>query len=138
VYVKDVHISSDRELVYVHQHCIKNPDEVPLHHKLAVHDSNATIVNKNTYSAFFGNDFADKLRALACETVLFTGTQTHVCVKYSALHAMMHGFRPVVLADSTVSSTDERHRMGLDEIARYIGEVSHSAYIINAISEAQE
>ena len=135
VYIKDVHAPSDRELVYVHQHCIAEPSAIPLHHKLKSYSGpNIIIQNKHTYSAFFETDLAEWLRNQNCETLIFAGTQSHVCVKYSALHALMLGFRPIVLADSTISSTKERHIYGLEEIARYIGEVSHATYLADVVS----
>lgn len=134
VYIKDVHSPSDRELVYVHQHCLSEPDAIPLHHKLKIYNRpNIVIKNKHTYSAFFQTDLSEFLMAQDCESIIFAGTQTHVCVKYSALHAMMLGFRPIVLADSTISSTNERHINGLDEIYRYIGEVSHTSHLADAV-----
>jgi nicotinamidase-related amidase len=129
-YVKDVHQASDRELFYAHRHGVLPPDAIRFHEKLVVREGPSSFtVNKSTYSAFFETGLAGRLRDLEVETVLLAGTQTHVCVKHTAAHAMMHGFRPIVVADCTGSSTADRHAWGLDEISRYLGEVSYSGYI---------
>lgn len=129
-YVKDVHQPSDRELTYAERHGLAAPEEICFHQRLNVLEGPASFtINKNTYSAFFGTPLDAELRKLGVDTVILTGTQTHVCVKHSAAHAMMHGFRPIVVADCTVSSTPERHALGLLEVSRYLGEISSSDYI---------
>jgi nicotinamidase-related amidase len=133
-YVKDAHQAQDRELVYAHRHGLEAPEAISFHEKLVIHGGPlAFTVNKNTYSAFFETGLDARLKDFGVGTVILTGTQTHVCVKHSAVHAMMHGFRPVVAADCTASSTAERHAWGLEEISRYVGEVSDSSYLRNAL-----
>lgn len=139
IYVKDVHDAGDNELLYVHPHCIGKPEAFPFHNTLNLLPTpdKAEVRIKRTYSAFFNTDLAEYLRTRGCQTVVIAGTQTHVCVKYTALHAMMHGFRVIVTEDITTSSTPERHNNGLREIEKYIGEVSQSAYVSEILSMAQ-
>lgn len=129
-YVKDVHQPGDKELIYAHRHGLEPSSSIKFHEKLLVHDGDlAFAINKNTYSAFFDTGLHTRFQESGVDTVILTGTQTHVCVKHSAAHAMMHGFRPIVVADCAASSTPERHEWGLTEVSRYIGEISYSNYL---------
>jgi nicotinamidase-related amidase/O-acetyl-ADP-ribose deacetylase (regulator of RNase III) len=121
VFVRDVHEPSDPELVYTKSHSVSGP--IRLLASLDV-QSDDLLIDKHTYSAFYETALRDELVHRGCETVVFAGTQTHVCVKYSALFAMFMGFRPIVLRDLCLSTTSERHQLGLDEISRYFGEVT--------------
>lgn len=134
-YVKDVHRPGDRELIYAHPHGLSSPESIKFHEKLLIQDGpSAFTLNKSTYSAFFETDLHTRFRESGVDTVILTGTQTHVCVKHSAAHALMHGFRPIVVADCAASSTAERHEWGLTEVSRYIGEVSYSSYLYDALA----
>ncbi len=132
VFVRDVHDAADPELMYTQEHSVD--EEVTLFHELVVEDIDH-VVNKNTYSAFFEPELSSYLLAHDCRTVVFAGTQTHVCVKYSALLSMFEGFRPVVLSDLCASSAPEMHDAGLAEISRYFGEVSASDVVTRVLDE---
>lgn len=81
IYVKDAHSPSDRESFYAHTHGLEPPDRIGFHRKLKVlGEPGATTLVKNTYSAFFGTTLERLLKDRGVETLIFTGTQTHVCV----------------------------------------------------------
>lgn len=58
------------------------------------------VVAKHFASAFFGTDLASGLTAGGVDTVVVAGFSTSGCVRASALDALQHGFRPVVVADA--------------------------------------
>ncbi|MBT6827889.1 MAG: isochorismatase family protein, partial [Rhodospirillaceae bacterium] len=57
------------------------------------------IVRKRLPSAFFGTDLAPNFTMRRIDTVLVTGCTTSGCVRASAVDAMCHGFRPIVISD---------------------------------------
>jgi nicotinamidase-related amidase/O-acetyl-ADP-ribose deacetylase (regulator of RNase III) len=132
VFVRDVHDAADPELMYTRVHSVN--EEVRLLDQLTVAPTDL-VVDKNTYAAFFETPLSEHLRERGCGTVVFAGTQTHVCVKYSALLSMFEGFRPVVLSDLCASSSTEMHDAGLAEVSRYFGEVAASDVITRCLEE---
>lgn len=58
------------------------------------------VVQKHFASAFFGTDLASGLAAAGVDTVVVTGYSTSGCVRASALDALQHGFRPMVVSEA--------------------------------------
>lgn len=58
------------------------------------------LVTKQYASAFFGTSLAATLNALRVDTCLISGVTTSGCVRATALDALQHGFRPIVIADA--------------------------------------
>lgn len=65
----------------------------------------ARLWDKTTYSAFGASGFEAVLAALGARTLVLSGVETDVCVLASALDAVDHGYR-VVLVDDAVASSD--------------------------------
>jgi ureidoacrylate peracid hydrolase len=59
------------------------------------------IVDKTRYSAFFGTDLADTLRARGVTLVVITGVTTNMCVESTVRDAFTLDFKVVVLEDCT-------------------------------------
>lgn len=81
------------------------------------------VVVKHRYSAFWGTDLALRLRARSIDTVVLSGTATHVCVESTARDACMQDFRVVVVSDAVASADDADHRAALRNVQRYFGKV---------------
>ena len=58
------------------------------------------VVTKQYPSAFFGTSLVSTLNALRIDTCLFAGFSTSGCVRASALDALQHGFRPIVIPEA--------------------------------------
>lgn len=58
------------------------------------------VVTKQYASAFFGTSLASTLTALGVDTVVIGGCSTSGCVRVSAVDALAHGFRPMVVASA--------------------------------------
>lgn len=69
----------------------------------------AAIVDRSTYSAFFGSPLANFLMERDVRTVILSGAETDVCVLSTALDAVNIGFRVVIVEDALCSSSDEGH-----------------------------
>jgi maleamate amidohydrolase len=57
------------------------------------------VIRKHLPSAFFESGLAGILLARGVDTLVIAGCTTSGCVRASALDAMCHGFRPIVVAD---------------------------------------
>jgi nicotinamidase/pyrazinamidase len=73
---------------------------------------------KRRFSAFFKTDLDMTLRLLQIDTVAVTGIATHFCVLTTALDALCHDFRAVILEDCSAAPTQEMHQRTLDNYRR--------------------
>jgi len=69
----------------------------------------ATLIDKPAYSAFFESGLAAFLAEKQVGTLIFTGSETDVCVLASVLEAVDRGFRVIVVEDGLCSSSDKGH-----------------------------
>ena len=69
----------------------------------------ARVFDKPVYSAFAGHRLADELRSRHIDTLILTGSETDVCVLATALGAVDHGYRVVLVSDGLCSSSDRGH-----------------------------
>ena len=61
-----------------------------------VPENGEVVIVKKYASAFFGTDFATRLRVLGVDTLVICGVSTSGCVRATSLDAMQNGFRPMV------------------------------------------
>ncbi len=64
---------------------------------------------KRRFSAFFGTDLAAWLRGKGVTLCALGGVSTPFCVLASALDALSHDFKAVILEDAAVAASRERH-----------------------------
>jgi nicotinamidase/pyrazinamidase len=76
------------------------------------------VLPKRRFSAFFKTDLDMTLRLLQIDTVAVTGIATHFCVLTTALDALCHDFRAVILEDCSAAPTAEMHQRTLDNYRR--------------------
>jgi nicotinamidase-related amidase len=69
----------------------------------------ATVIDKPTYSAFFGSALAAHLSQNHVSTVVVTGAETDVCVLSTVLDAVNRGLRVILVEDAVCSSSDAGH-----------------------------
>lgn len=69
----------------------------------------ATVIDKPFYSAFSGSHLLSFLTEKRVSTLVFTGTETDVCVLSTALSAVDLGYRVILVEDAMCSSSDEGH-----------------------------
>jgi maleamate amidohydrolase len=65
------------------------------------------VLTKQFPSAFFGTPLAGLLTAQGVDTLLITGMSTSGCVRATAVDALCHGFRPIVVTDCVGDRTAE-------------------------------
>ncbi len=72
------------------------------------------ILPKRRFSAFFKTDLDQTLRTMQIDTVAVGGINTHFCVIATALDAICHDFRTVLLEDLSAAYKPEIHGAFMD------------------------
>jgi maleamate amidohydrolase len=81
------------------------------------------VIVKNYASCFFGTSLAATLTAMGVDTVLITGCTTSGCIRASAVDAVQHGFRPIVIRECVGDRHDGPHEANLFDINAKYGDV---------------
>jgi maleamate amidohydrolase len=74
------------------------------------------VFEKTHASAFHGTGLAGWLRAAEIDTVIVTGFTTSGCVRASAVDALQHDFRTVVVEDAVGDRDPDAHRANLRDL----------------------
>ena len=74
------------------------------------------IVRKQFPSAFFGTHLASALAMKGIRTLFITGATTSGCVRASAVDAMCHGFKPVIVEDCVGDRSISQHEANLFDL----------------------
>ena len=88
------------------------------------------VVSKKYASAFFDTRLDMELRGLGVDTVVMAGCTTSGCIRASAVDAMQHGFRTVVVRDAVGDRAQTPHEVNLFDIDAKYGDVVSSGEIL--------
>lgn len=58
------------------------------------------VITKQYPSAFFGTSLVSTLNTMGIDTCIFAGFSTSGCIRASALDALQHGFRPIIVPEA--------------------------------------
>lgn len=81
------------------------------------------IIRKQFPSAFFGTHLASSLAMHGIKTLFISGATTSGCVRASAVDAMCHGFRPVIVEDCVGDRSITQHEANLFDLKMKYTEV---------------
>jgi maleamate amidohydrolase len=81
------------------------------------------VITKNYASCFFGTSLASTLTAMGVDTLIITGCTTSGCIRASAVDAVQHGFRPIVVRECVGDRHDGPHEANLFDINAKYGDV---------------
>ncbi len=81
------------------------------------------IIRKQFPSAFFGTHLASALAMKTIRTLFISGATTSGCVRASAVDAMCHGFKPVIVEDCVGDRSVEQHEANLFDLKMKYTEV---------------
>ncbi|MFB6451349.1 N-carbamoylsarcosine amidohydrolase [Bradyrhizobium tunisiense] len=84
---------------------------------------NEVVVTKQYASAFFGTSLAPMLHAQGIDTVVLAGCSTSGCVRASAVDAVQHGFRTIVVRECVGDRHPGPHDANLFDIDAKYGDV---------------
>ncbi len=76
----------------------------------------SSAVDKMTFSAARSAAFMELLEDTGRRQVVIVGIETHICVCLTALDLVQKGYEVVVCPDATSSSTNDRHKLGMERI----------------------
>lgn len=74
------------------------------------------VFEKTHASCFHGTALAEWLRAAGADTVIVTGFTTSGCVRASAVDALQHDLRTIVVADAVGDRDPDAHRANLNDL----------------------
>ncbi|RZV01584.1 UNVERIFIED_ORG: maleamate amidohydrolase [Serratia quinivorans] len=81
------------------------------------------VLSKQYASAFFGTSLASMLVALGVDTLLLVGCSTSGCIRASAVDAVQHGFRTIVVRECVGDRHPGPHEANLFDIDSKYGDV---------------
>ena len=81
------------------------------------------VVDKTRYSAFYGTDLEEQLRAQGVDTVIVCGVTTNICVESTVRDAFFRDIRTVVPSDGTNAVTPALHEGALEDFRYGFGQV---------------
>ena len=81
------------------------------------------LISKQYASAFFGTSLAATLTSSGIDTVVLIGCTTSGCIRASAVDAMQHGFRTIVVSDCVGDRHSAPHEANLFDINSKYGDV---------------
>lgn len=82
--------------------------------------SGELVVRKQFASAFFGTSLVAALTRLSVDTVVIAGVSTSGCVRATAVDALQHGYRPIVVAEAVGDRDSAAHEQSLYDLeAKY-------------------
>ena len=83
------------------------------------------IIVKKYGSCFFGTDLVTRLNTQRVDTLILTGCSTSGCVRATAVDALQHGFRPMVVREAVGDRAQLAHDQSLFDLhAKYADVVS--------------
>jgi maleamate amidohydrolase len=88
---------------------LPNPDEV--------------VISKQYASSFFGTSLASMLHAQGIDTVVLAGCSTSGCIRATAVDAVQHGFRTIVVRECVGDRHPAPHEANLFDIDSKYGDV---------------
>lgn len=89
------------------------------------------IITKQYASAFFGTSLAATLTAAQVDTVIMVGCSTSGCIRASAVDAIQHGFRTIVIRECVADRHAEPHAANLFDIDSKYGDVIGRAEVLD-------
>lgn len=75
------------------------------------------FVKKNRYSAFYGGNFEQLLRALEVETLIITGIVTNSCVRMTAVDAFCKGWKCIAPKECVETIDDKTQESALRDLS---------------------
>jgi biuret amidohydrolase len=95
------------------------------------------LVNKLTPSAFASSPMDLILRTYGCDTLLFTGVSTNMCVEGTLRDAADRGFGCVLVEDACGADSEEYHAAACAVIQRLYGHVQSTQALVDQLDQGR-
>ncbi|NIM19840.1 MAG: isochorismatase family protein [Candidatus Latescibacteria bacterium] len=115
IYINDAHRDDDPEFCVWPRHAVRGTDGAKVVEEIAPLEGDP-VIEKTSYSGFFGTDLEARLRTLGAKKLTITGVVTNICILYTAADALMRGFEVEIPEDCVAALNDEDHRFALKQI----------------------
>jgi nicotinamidase-related amidase len=119
VYLCDAHAEDDPEFEIWPAHAVKGSIGAAVVEELKPRTEDL-VVEKTTYSAFYGTRLEESLKEMGIERITITGILTNICVFFTAMEAVVRGFGVKVARDSVAALTKDEHDFALDQMAKVL------------------
>lgn len=126
-FTADTHDPNDREFEIFPVHCVRGTPEAEIVPELQPLLSDATLIRKRRYSAFFETDLESRLKAIKPNQVRVVGVCTDICVMHTVADLRNRDYRVVVPAEAVATFDapghpgDQVQRWALDHIHGVLG-----------------
>ena len=94
------------------------------------------VVVKQYASGFFGTSLASTLTSMGIDTVVLVGVSTSGCVRATAVDALQHGFRPVVVREAVGDRSPGPHEANLFDLQAKYADVLSEADVVRHLSSS--
>jgi nicotinamidase/pyrazinamidase len=79
------------------------------------------VIQKTTYSGFFGTDLDETLKRLEVNSLRLTGDVTHICVMFTASDAVLRDYQVTVVEKGVAGLAREDHEAALRIMKNVMG-----------------
>lgn len=90
------------------------------------------VIEKHSFSGFFGTDLDRLLRFRGIKTLIMTGVATNTCVESTLRDAFFLGYYIVLVEDCCASTAQHLHQATLDNVRANFGDVRPAAELTQA------
>ena len=119
IFICDNHDPDDLEFQMFPEHCIRGTSETEVIAELAKYEGE--VVHKKRYSAFYGTDLEQRLKALGPDKIIICGVCTDICVMHTASDARNRDYAVEVPIDCVASFDIQAHQYALDHMKKILG-----------------
>ncbi|AFH42467.1 cysteine hydrolase [Fervidicoccus fontis] len=121
IYAVDSHIKGvDREIEVWGEHAIEGEWGSKIIEELEPQNGEF-IIKKRRYSAFFSTGLDLLLRELDVDTLILTGTSTHICVLHTAADAFFRGYKIIIPKECVAAFSESDHGYALVYMSQVYG-----------------
>jgi maleamate amidohydrolase len=96
------------------------------------------LLKKIFPSVFFDTELAAILTGREVDTVIITGMSTSGCVRATAVDALQHGFRPLVVRDAVADRDPVAHENALRDLELKYADVVSTQNVVAYLAEIEE
>jgi len=116
--------------------CVRGTWDAEIIEELAPTDRDH-VVMKRRDSAFQDTEFELWLRSIGADTIIYTGTDTCICVENSFREGFNKGYDVIVVDDAVASTWPELHQAALELVRGSFGLVLNTDQLIHLLGAAK-
>jgi nicotinamidase-related amidase len=122
IYVCDSHAPDDKEFSKFGwpPHAVKGTKGAEVVDELKPEEGDI-VIEKTTYSGFYGTGLDRKLKELNVDSLRLTGCVTHICVMFTASDAVLRDYKVTVVEDAVAGISKEDHDAALRIMKNVMG-----------------